>query len=291
MSKKDGAPIKHYSIFWHKLGFVAYLIVLFAVCALAFPWLLKLIYMLFSAIPCFAEVPTVEGDSNPYLSLLPDFLGGLCGILIAALLDSVIISRLVHLKKYEALVSILWDELKAIEEETAKIGTPDGAMPGDTLPTPILDSVIASHESMALIHNLPRCFWWEKKGPIAQEICDLETDITELNGWLSAMTRNTKSLSQDIIDANRKIMEAVHRSKRKEPEESDWIQYSVMVFFEKQCNNVNKEDFPDLRLPLKEVFQTEEIDMFEYYAMGVAEEKASIMDRIKKIRTAIGAKK
>ena len=196
MSNKNS--IRYYNILFHKAVLIFYLVLFFCVFALTFPWILKSIYSFFSSLESFTG-EAGSSESISYLSLLPDFLGGLCGILIAALLDSVIISRINHLKKYQALTSILWDELSDIKNQIQNIGTDKGILPGDILPTPILSGIADSYESMSIIYNIPRYFFWEKKGDIAKEICELATTVDNINNYLSAMMDRAPLISVEIL--------------------------------------------------------------------------------------------
>ena len=276
MQNKNNSRIKHYSILGHKIVLLAYLIIFFFISAFVFPWVLKHIYILFSSWESFAGGAESGGD---YLSLLPDFLGGLCGILIAALLDSMIISRLSHIKKFEALMSILWDELSDVREQVENTGSADGIMPGGKLATPILDGIISSHESMSIIHNLPRYFFWEEKGAIAKEVCDLATDISNINNYLAAMINNAADISADIINASEA---AVGIS----PEDLGAPQRTILAFYAECCNfKTDIENGKNAYELLKNRYD-EEVVILEYLGKGIVEEKRTIKEHIDQIEKA-----
>ncbi len=276
MPNKNNSGIKHYSILGHKIVLIAYLIIFFCIFAIGFPWVLKLIYLLFSSWDSFAGNTDSGSD---YLSLLPDFLGGLCGILIAALLDSMIISRLSHIKKFEALISILWDELSDVREQVENTGSADGIMPGDKLATPILDGIISSHESMSIIHNLPRYFFWEEKGAIAKEVCDLATDISNINNYLAAMINNAGDISADIINASEAIV-------GKSLKDANAAQRMTLVFYAECCNfKTDLENDNNAYDRLKKKYE-EEVVILEYLGQGIVEEKHTIKQHIDKIEKA-----
>ena len=280
MSNKNS--VRYYSVPFHKAVLIFYLILFFCFFAMTFPWILKSIYSLFSSLESFTgEADATENIS--YLSLLPDFLGGLCGILIAALLDSVIISRLTHLKNYQALISVLWDELSDIRNQIQNIGSDDGILPGDILPTPILSGIANSHESMSIIYNIPRCFFWEKKGAIAKEICELSTTIENLNNCLSLMMKRAPRISAEIL----KIREI-------NLDESEKIQAQGAVnFFAACCNNdaivINEVANNFLQLCVNFGIDTvnEEITVLKYLGKNMAKERADCQNYIDTIEHAI----
>ncbi len=163
--------IKYYNSKKHRYALIAYLVLSFALCAFIFPWILKLLYL------CFEFFGFEETN------LLPDFLGGLCGILIAAILDSTIISRLAHLKKYDAIVDVLISEVNVTSEYLKK----EQYYPGYIIPIPILESIVNSYEAISIFYNLPRYFWGNEKGIISEEIRKLATSLKSLNVILGTM--------------------------------------------------------------------------------------------------------
>ena len=117
MKQKKEGRLSYYSVWGHRIFLAICLLVVFIICIFVFPWILKLIYSFFSKIPGFFVGNSCEINE---LSLLPDFLGGLCGILVGVFLDATIVSRWIHLKKYTSLLGILnqeFDEIKKLEKK------------------------------------------------------------------------------------------------------------------------------------------------------------------------------
>lgn len=284
---KQNEEIKHYSVFWHRAVLIAYLILIFCISTVVIPWILKLVYSLFSTWEGFSG-ELAAGDSSEYLMLLPDFFGGLFGILIATLLDSIIVARLIHLKRYDALTSVLWAELDEIRSMTEKIGSIDGVMPGDTLPTPILDGIIGSHESMSIIHNLPRYFFWEKRVALSKVICDLATDIANLNVYLSATMRNAETVSNIIVNARDEYGMNQHTTIKTLKRE-----YKCALIFFAKCCSYELEDctIDDIQGPNYIGIKKDDAAVLEYLGKKISEEKCDIKSRIDKIERILKAKK
>ena len=179
ISKADAAERKFYSLFWHRVYLWTLLILISVACAFVFPLVLKWFYHLLVD-------NGVWGFDAEDAGLLPDFLGGLCGILIAALLDSFIISRMEHLKKYEALVNVLNEEIKSIEsiifhKEPLKIS--------NYIPLPNFESVSGSAEMLAIFYSIPRFFLTSKRISLVDEIRNITISLKNCNAYLERISK------------------------------------------------------------------------------------------------------
>lgn len=96
---------KHQIIIWILIG-VTFLVAVFGI-----PWVIGFVKWVFSWIPLWQKDTTVEGFD---LGVLPDFLGGMVGILVGFLMEWLLFSQLKTLSKYKAFLLSLDLELNSI---------------------------------------------------------------------------------------------------------------------------------------------------------------------------------
>lgn len=113
---KNTQKIKKYHANLCIFGLVVIMIVVFFLFLFGFPFFLKWVYgkfangMIWNKIPPIAET----GQEDNALSVLPDFLGGLCGIIIGFLFDLLFIEKIRKISRYKFLSSSVNREFSVI---------------------------------------------------------------------------------------------------------------------------------------------------------------------------------
>lgn len=187
--------LRHYSIRGHRIYLIVLLLLTFACSVFLFPLLLKLIYS------CFVKW---FGESDSIIKLLPDFLGGLVGVLIGFLVDFSIIKRLKHLQEYESLLGVLVPYLnyliKHIEDTIQKINANPKIKKSDLrgFDYSIIEECIRSTDKLSIFYNLPRYFFFKRKGAIAESLRAIytsgdENDLTDFNAALDLYLKQLKT--------------------------------------------------------------------------------------------------
>lgn len=116
MKKKWKAYCKKNSIKTYAPGLVSFLlyIILFVVsvaCIFVFPFLLRLVASALAQCNWLSQPLTQANSNETGLSLLPDFLGGMAGILVGFILDFAIIEKLKIVRQYQSMLKPLDAEL------------------------------------------------------------------------------------------------------------------------------------------------------------------------------------
>ncbi len=103
---------KYYSVNIHKLYIFFKIIVVFLVCVIVIPWALNLFYQVFQN---WGWKVNEKGYGD--LQLLPDFLGGLFGVLVGFMLEGTLIKQWQLLNRYQGMIFSLKNELDEILSE------------------------------------------------------------------------------------------------------------------------------------------------------------------------------
>lgn len=103
--------IKYYRATWIQITYGIDIILVFLMCILGFPLFLKLIFCLFSE---WTWIDSEIAKDVSIFNLLPDFLGGLVGILVGFIIGEVFIDKIKYLSKYKALRALLIKEFQDI---------------------------------------------------------------------------------------------------------------------------------------------------------------------------------
>ena len=179
-----------YRIGLHKLMLILCMVVIVVLCIFTFSFFITFISKKFEESSRLEYVDT---------TILPDFLGGLCGILIASLLEFSIISKLNNLKYYEAMVPCLKEEFDKIlnqlfiEKNCRKFG--------GKFSSTMITQISTSIEAYTKFYNLPRYLPFMKKGLMAREIDRLRIYVDNANESLSQIYKKaneTDSLAMVI---------------------------------------------------------------------------------------------
>lgn len=104
---KNNQEIKPYHANLCIIGLSVIMVVVFFAFMFAFPLLLKWVYGIFANGKIWNMIPPVveAGREDNTLSVLPDFLGGLCGIIIGFLFDIWFIEKIRKISRYKFLSS------------------------------------------------------------------------------------------------------------------------------------------------------------------------------------------
>lgn len=184
--KEEAAERKYYNLTAHRAWLWASLFIVAILCAGVFALAIKWFYYLL----VFIIPEGFFGFKGQYEDILPDFLGGLCGIIIGASLDSFIISRLEHLKKYEAIVNVLNYEIQEIELALTGDEPMDRNM---IIPLPNFESVFDSADMLALFYSIPRFFPFGKKITLVDEIRIITIALKNLNVYLKEIHNDSNA--------------------------------------------------------------------------------------------------
>ena len=90
----------YYSACFRQVLYIIQIIIITAICLTIIPYILLGFFHLAACDPWFTD--TVDNNING-LSLLPDFLGGIMGVIIGFMIDGFFIDKIKYLSKYRAL--------------------------------------------------------------------------------------------------------------------------------------------------------------------------------------------
>ena len=106
----------HYSINLHRGILILYAILFFLISVSLFAFLLRGLFQILLTFDLkIFDIGALEGKDEHDVGYMADFLGGVIGIILGFLGESFFISRLNHIKDFEALNGILVPELKEIK--------------------------------------------------------------------------------------------------------------------------------------------------------------------------------
>lgn len=108
---KNNEKKNYYSVNGHRGTIIFWVIVAFIVCCLVFPWIIAVFNWIFKQWGW-----SLDSQNVLNLELIPDFLGGLCGVIIGFIIEGVLISKLKILTKYAGMIQPLCEELRSIKE-------------------------------------------------------------------------------------------------------------------------------------------------------------------------------
>lgn len=100
--------LSFYSIFWHRIYWGMMMLIILLGSMFLLPPFLKTMEQLIS------QIWNLDSDK----ALLPDFFGGLCGILVGFLIDAIVFQKIQDLRKYNAIVKSINTEFKDLVEKT-----------------------------------------------------------------------------------------------------------------------------------------------------------------------------
>lgn len=129
----------YYNIFHHKIWIVFCIIIVSLICFIVFPFFIKFLYDLFEK--CIWEAEGYALDS------LPDFFGGMCGIVIGFFIDGWLIDKIRHLTELEKILLGLNSEL--INIKNMEIQKPIEHI------CIVTDKIYYSPKEKPLLYNLP----------------------------------------------------------------------------------------------------------------------------------------
>ena len=161
--------LKKYNILTHRLAVIICMLLVFMLVIIGLPFLIKEIY-----IRIFSKI-----WSENELDLLPDFLGGIVGILTGFFLEMWFFERLTTLSKYKVLKNCLKDELIGIKKGLNNVW--EGNLDKRNIYTLIFDDIIESAENSTIIFNLPRFNLFKKKGKLFNCLVDIYGNIKKYN--------------------------------------------------------------------------------------------------------------
>lgn len=191
---QEGDANKYYNVTAHRVVILIYMILTIVLLVFVVPLIVASINWLLTK---FGWSETEEFFNS---KLLPDFLGGFMGIIIGYVLESTYLRRLKLLRQYEAIKTLLVDELDELFKDLDKI-VPDEdksenketqSNSANTLlyvkfHTPVINNVVNSCEYANVLYNLPRySFRSKNKGNILLNLQNinfmlLQNDFFEQN--------------------------------------------------------------------------------------------------------------
>lgn len=195
--------VRYYNVTAHKIVLLVWLIIIAGISILIFSMCVAGIeYVFRSCADLWSQEPE-KGKLN--LGVLPDFLGGMTGIIVGFFLEWFVFEKIKTLSKYQTVLSCLKIEFDkiiiTINKETREISEI------------ILDDIVLSADNSIILYNLPRYFIFLNKGK--GEILSL---LQEIHG--------------NVQEYNRKGDAAKDFSKEKEKILSDITKFRKMTMWE-----------------------------------------------------------
>lgn len=225
-SKKNKKNI-HYSVFWHTFWIWVYMIVFVCLLVFAMSWVIGGVEKAFRSCNIWKDPSTQcettqnsdctqdendesKKDDEKYLNIgvLPDFLGGLVGVVAGFLIEIIFIQRLRHLKKYQALCHSFYHIFKDLEENInynlGELNKPELKL--KELKAEIFTESINSVENDYIFYGLPRYFGLLKIGPDVKAIRLIYTSIHAINSALNEYRNDLNACEQDKILQQQQVM-------------------------------------------------------------------------------------
>lgn len=137
---------KYYNILAHRIVLILWLLIVAALFIFVFSLCVGGIELLYH--DKWGSLWTEDAETGKLnLGVLPDFLGGMAGILVGFFLEWVIFEKIKNLSKYQAILSCLEIEFKKIKKtlKTKRI----------TICEIIIDDIVLSAENSVILYNLP----------------------------------------------------------------------------------------------------------------------------------------
>lgn len=134
------------------------------------------------------------------IGVIPDFLGGLIGILVGFYFEWLFFEKLQHINKYKAFKGCLENELNCILELLSDISN---KFPNEIneIELTIFDDLIKSIDNSAIIYNLPRYCIFMPRGVLYNCLADIYSYIEEYNRYFAALEKKySDKLINDFLD-------------------------------------------------------------------------------------------
>lgn len=196
------------------------IVVVFMVAVFGIPWLIGFVKWVFSKIPTWVDGP--EGDALQFdLGVLPDFLGGMVGILVGFLMEWLLFSQLKTLSKYKALKRSLGVKLNDIYKSCQQIK--NDSISYYFIEMIALDDIVLIADNNAVFYSLPFNFG-KNKDKLFHCLLDIYANIKQYN-------LAQKCLMDDLKNSQKKQNEEIE----KQNEKIDGLIESIMCNIAKFC--------------------------------------------------------
>ena len=139
-----------------------------------------------------AQTEESEGESESSvwlfnLDVLPDFLGGMAGILAGFILEWLVFEKIKNLSKYKTIISCLKIEFEK-DLETLR------DMEGNKINEIVIDDIVFSAENSVIIYNLPSYFLFRRSklgGKFLDLLQEIHGNIVRRNKKITAGEKGT----------------------------------------------------------------------------------------------------
>ena len=178
----ENKKYQYYSIGWHQFVLMIWMVLIAVLSIFGFSLLVGLVEHIYHG---WTDVWTSEGNPESgqgcgfNLGVLPDFLGGMAGILAGFFLDWLVFKKIKNLSKYKTIISCLKIEFEK-DLETLR------AMKGNKINEIVIDDIVLSAENSVIIYNLPSYFLFKRSNK-GEEFLNL---LQEIHG--NIVRRNKK---------------------------------------------------------------------------------------------------
>ena len=183
--------LKYYNITGHKWALFGWIVGIGILCIFIFAFFSGGIEWIFRIMGIWKTTGCDESYLN--LSILPDFLGGMIGILVGFFLDWFIFDKFRCLVKYEAILSVLNVELNDII---------DSLMQRDQLDLIVMRDILESEENSVVLYNLPHYCLFNKKNS-RHIFSELRSIYNSLRQYTDAKGCDSESLIKKTIDESK----------------------------------------------------------------------------------------
>lgn len=190
-----------YDINKHQIIIVLLTIFVFVLMIFGIPWIVigPVDWVFENIMPLWVDSAVFNTEA------LPDFLGGMIGILAGFIMERSLFSRLVALSKYKTYLKILNNELKGIYEALEGEGKPCYIELG------VLDDLILIADNNAVFYSLPRINLNNHKGEIFNLLLDIYGGIRRYNFDLEEFEKDNtnKQLEENVKEDKDEIKERI----------------------------------------------------------------------------------
>lgn len=184
--KNENKKYQYYSIGWHQFALVIWMvfIALLLIFGLSlFVGFVEHIYHGWTDVWASEGNPESKQGCGFNLGVLPDFLGGMVGILAGFILEWLVFEKIKNLSKYKTIISCLKIEF---EKDLVVLGAKEVCKINEI----VIDDIVLSAENSVIIYNLPSYFLFKRSNK-GEEFLNL---LQEIHGYITKRNKTIKEV-------------------------------------------------------------------------------------------------